>query len=96
MDKLQFLYNEQRRNPDNILYNVNEENKAKFETFVLEKIGDKLPFVLSNGGVFSGEIRNGGKEFTGAITGSDLKGAKTIIDTLFDEGFNNRFIMTFE
>ena len=70
--------------------NSNVCMQLEFETKVIAVLGDRLAFVVDNGGLCSVHVDRSGKYFTGNIIGSHV-----IRDKFREEGFSNRFDLKF-
>ncbi len=61
-----------------------------FEAKVIAMLGDRLDFVIDNGGLCSVHVDRSGKYYTGNIIGSHV-----ILGKFREEGFFNRFDLKF-
>lgn len=64
--------------------------QPEFETKVIAILGDKLNFVIANGGLCCVHVDRSGRHFTGNIIGSLV-----VCDRFREEGFSNRFDFKF-
>lgn len=88
MKMLEFRYNVFYRTP--VYASLNLYMQPEFEAKVIDALGDRLGFVIDNGGMCSVHIDRSGRYFTGNIIGSGV-----IRDKFREEGFNNRFDLKF-
>ena len=88
MKMLEFRYNILHKTTFHT--NSNLYMQPEFETRVISMLGDRLDFVIDNGGLCSVHVDRSGRHFTGNIIGSHV-----IRDKFREERFNNRFDLKF-